>query len=236
MHATIEKIDTLQDGDLDQQFAHFVKQFQLFLSRNGINKRAFSDGGLENFKSLPRIEKERYFKQLRDYYLVCQDLESEGLDTLRNPKKALESLSFRLDISVPDEFIDQLTGEEIVEIYDFEGNQLYRNLTFFEISDYTIDDFFGRSWDYLYERSSAVTNIIIQHIEKVAKMKSCMRLEGPTHYMRERATANRKIVKVTFGYISPVLRDGTAVAWIASTTAQEVIPKTSEESECITFI
>ncbi|MGE3260908.1 MAG: hypothetical protein AB7K68_03920 [Bacteriovoracia bacterium] len=236
MQVSLKKAHELQSGEIDQQYLALVNQFQHFLLRNGINRRTFSAGGLEHFRLLPIADKEKYFRQLRDYFLICQDLEEESIDALRNPRQALRSIAFRFRVSIPEEFINQLTGEEIVEIFDFEGTQLFRNLTFFDISDYTIDDFFGRSWDYLYERSKSVTNIILDHVEKVAKMKTCLPLEGPEHYMRERATENRKIVKVTFGHIAPLLRDGQAIAWIASTTAKEVLASSDQTGESIHFI
>lgn len=218
------------------EYELLVREFQAYLSRQGIQKPAFTRNGLETFSSFPEYDQRRYVSQLRNYLDICLGAERENLDSLRDPRSVLNYVSFRLQIRIPEDFLDKICATDIVEVFDYQGTQLYRNLTFFEISDYTIDDFFGRTWDYLYERSSRVTKKIFERVAATAEVLQCIPFDVPEHYMRERYTENRKIVKVNLKYLAPLLRDGNPIAWIALSSASEVLAKTEFDVNAMEFI
>lgn len=236
MESIQERPRWLAGAEPAREYERLVNDFQSHLSRQGIAKRAFSPGGLQAFQACSLSQQESFVRQLRSYLDICLGLEEMGLSALRCTRNTLAAVGLRLRVTIPGEFVEALGDEDIVEIFDYEGNQLYRNLSFFEISDYTIDDFFGRTWDYLYERSSVVTRQIFEKVARTATERKCIPFGVPEHYMRERATEKRKIVKVSLKYLAPLLHGERAVAWIASSTASEVVGQTDPAVEGVQFI
>lgn len=218
------------------EYERLVHDFQAYLLEKGVRKAAFSERGLDSFRSFSLQNQLKFVAQLRNYVSICREAECVGIDALRNARGMLQFIKFKMRITIPDEFTNALCEQDIVEIFDYEGTQLYRNITFFDISDYTIDDFFGQTWDYLYERSSHVTKKIFERVALTASAKACVPFDVPEHYMRERATPNRKIVKVCLKNLAPLLSDGEPIAWAASSSALEVISRSDEQTETMTFI
>jgi hypothetical protein len=222
--------------EVSADYARLLRSFEQLLARHGIQKKAFSDQGLARFQSLPADQQRHFSEQLSKYLQVCLEAEASGIDIRYDSLGMLKYLCFRLRIRIPEEFLTTLTADDIIEIFDYHGNQLYRNLHFFEVSDYTIDDFFGNTWDYLYERSTAITKKIFAQIARTEQELECVPFSVPVHYMRERATENRKIVQVNLKYLAPLLKDGKAYAWIASSRATPVVDRSTIESESLSFI
>ncbi len=218
------------------EYLGLLQKFEQLLARHGIHKKAFSQNGLARFQRLPLDQQQNIAAQLNKYLQVSLDAEASGIDIRYDSLGMLKYLCFRLRTKIPEDFLTTLGADDIIEIYDYSGNQLYRNLHFFEVSDYTVDDFFGNTWDYLYERSSVITNKIFAQIARTEQELKCVPFAVPVHYMRERASENRKIVRVNLKYLAPLQRDGTAYAWIASSQATQVIDKSSIESESLKFL
>jgi hypothetical protein len=231
----IAKNGQISHTRFSEEYESLVHRFQQFLSRNGINVRAFSEGGLAHFLRFGLADQERFTNQLRSYLAICVAAEKSGIDVLNDTSYMVRFTANMLKIGVPEDFISTITSQDIVEIFNYEGTQLYRNLHFFEISDYTLDDFFGHHWIELYERAQSVTQKLIERVEYATQQKKCVPFGIEEHYMREMATKNRKIVKVRLKYVAPLLRGGRPVAWIASSEAEIVAPTTSVEAEKLLF-
>jgi hypothetical protein len=219
-----------------EEYLSLALRFQNLLARNGISVSAFSDRGLEHFLSFPEHDQYRFTAQLRNYLAICEGGELEGIDIAKDSARMIRYTAKTLNFTLSEEFMDTITSQDILEIFSYEGVQLYRNFRFFEISDYTIDDFFGRHWEYLYERSESVSRQLAERLEAATKLKQCLPFAIDEHYMRERATANRKIVKVNLRYVAPLLRAGNPVAWIASSQAKIITNKTDAEAEKLIFM
>ncbi|RYZ92078.1 MAG: hypothetical protein EOP06_05350 [Proteobacteria bacterium] len=211
-----------QPDRLFSEYQKLVYSIRSHLTKYGLKKRAFSKNNISRFSELPFQSRYEIVLRLRAYQALCQDGEDCGFGALEDPKALLRFVAFRLRVNTPEDFLAALAPGDIVEIFDFDGEQVYRNINFFEISDYTLDEIFGSSWDLLYERSKSVTKKIFERVEVAAKTRGCIPFDIPEHYMRERCTEERKIVKVRLKYLASLTRDGEAVAWIASSEAVDL--------------
>ena len=218
------------------EYNSLVLKFQNLLLQHSVNVKAFSSQGLKRFQNLEVQEQEKYTSQLRNYYNICNTASEAGIDIANNTKEMVEFTSNQLKLTAPSDFLKTVTTNDIVEVFDYEGTQLYRNMKFFEISDYTIDDFFGARWDQLYDRAESVTQKLIERVEYATSIKKCIPFDIDEHYMRESATKNQKIVKVHLKYIAPLLRNNTPVAWIASSEAEVVQTESKKSESKISFL
>lgn len=238
VEANRSKIQAPNQGpysSFSKEYQSLVLRYREMLLGKGISVRAFSRGGLNRFLGYSFSEQEMYVSQLRDYYQICKLGELAGLDIVNDTKSMMEFTARHLNFSVPDEFISKIASQDIVEVFNYDNIQLYRNMNFFKISDYTVDDFFGTSWDKLYERAQSVTDKLIFKVGEATRKGQCIPFDIDPHYMREYATENRKIVKVNLKFVAPLMRYGKPVAWAASSSAEVYIPKTTNEAEKLKF-
>lgn len=220
----------------DEDYIQSVLSFQQLLMRHGIRKAAFAEGGRERFYRLDPAERFLYLRQLKSYLKLCLDAEAQGIDLIYDTRGMLERTAWSLRLSIPQDFTRELIAEDIVEIFDYDGIQLYRNFRFFEISDYTLDDLFGSPWNLLYERAESLTKLLFERVDQCTSQRKCLPFNIPEHYMRERATSSRKLVKVNLAKVAPLLRDGKPFAWIASSRAEVVVEQSDDEAEKICFL
>lgn len=235
-----EKLNEKRNKDLaatkySWEYESYVHRYQSLLKSYGIMIKAFLPDGLGRFLKYPKKQQKQYLLQLKSYFEICQKAQEKGVDIVNDTIQMLKFTADSLGAHCPEEFLSKIEPGDIVEVFDYQNTQLFRNMKFFEISDYTINDFFGSQWDALYERAESVTNKLIAKVEEASRKKKCIPFDIEDHYMREKETENRKVVKVKLKHISPFLKDDKPIAWAASSSAEIIFAKTDEEAEKLVF-
>lgn len=96
--------------------------------------------------------------------------------------RALSFFGFRIKKDGRD-----LIGEnDIIEIYDASGVQVYRSLNFFRTSGYTLEDLLLNEWHKLWERPQFIVDSIFSEIREILSgEKEILSIKTPDHIVKE---------------------------------------------------
>lgn len=115
-------------------------------------------------------------------------------------------LSMRsLQLSSPKDCLDNVKSGDLIEGYDLNRMQVFRNLQFMEYSNYSLIEILAFEWPMLFERSQAITEKMITFCDETLWSKNqTIPFNVPTHYMRELQTEHRQLYEIRFKNISPL--------------------------------
>jgi hypothetical protein len=179
------------------------------LSKYDINVLPQADAGQEAFLALP-VEKQLEVVSKYESYieLIKNDLNEDGTPLSREQEKTLVRKSLdRYKLKHTQGSEEAIETGFLIEIYDREAIQLYRNLEFFRHSGYSLLELASIEWFKLYHRPQQVTDSLLQEIgQKVFVEGVSIRPNVPAHILRETRSSRKKAFLVKVDSIYP-LRD-----------------------------
>jgi PAS domain-containing protein len=120
---------------------------------------------------------------------------------------------------------DKIDKEDIIEIWDLEGHQLFRSFHALRYFSYTIEELTSYPFYELFERDLEVEAAYATEFVRVIKgeVSGTYKLEIPPHVVREKLSVRRNVSMVTPKYVSP-LKDkyGRLVAFIYTCSARRL--------------
>lgn len=157
--------------------------------------------------------------QLLHTFTTC---EIKTLDPWSNREFLQLSLK-ELGVTCPTDFIDTLTEDELVEAYNMEQIQIFRNMRYMEVCGYSLVEVLTYDWPTLYERSQVITNQLFKGIEAALKTAATVRLDIAPHYMKERMSHTRQMSQVDFQRMTPLFSGpGKLAGFLVSSRARVV--------------
>lgn len=116
------------------------------------------------------------------------------------------TLSMRsMNLSFPRDFIDKMKTGDLVEGYDSERFQVFRNMRFMETSAYSLLEVQSFAWPMLFQRSDQITGRLIQYCDDVLWENNCtVDLEIPEHIICEIRTSTPQSCAVRFRHMAPL--------------------------------
>lgn len=149
--------------------------------------------------SLARIEFNMW--ALQSVLIRCQTEQVDPWDD-----KEFLVLSMRaLGLSFPRDFMDKMHTEDLVEGYDQEGFQIFRNLRFMETSSYSLLEIQSYEWTDLFQRSQAITDKLMSYANDLLWENNCtVTLDIPEHFICEIKTATTQTCSVLFKKAAPI--------------------------------
>ncbi len=98
-------------------------------------------------------------------------------------------------------FEEKLLSQDCWEIMDFNSNQLYRNKTCYDLSDYTTEQYDSYSPFELFERPAFIFEILVQGIGKLHESNQMIPLDFvPDYIMQEMLTEKQRKFKIRHKY------------------------------------
>ena len=149
-----------------------INRLEKMALQKGIKVKTYSPQSLEIFSSLAVAKKRKIIDGLENYMTILSclkpTLSDEGLGHLTQ-KEELECLGMALEefgMETDDNNFDFISAGDIVEVYNFENIQLYRNLELLKINVYDLITVLLVSWEELYERPSIITKKIASKVQR----------------------------------------------------------------------
>lgn len=154
-------------------------------------------------------------------------------------KQIVKNILGFMKYTAPSDFIDKVTEEDIVEIYNLENIQVFRNLKFYETTTYSLSDLLLYDWPELYTRPAKMTEKLLAIVGDVIRHPSNELVQEmsfvPVHYLKEIRANPVQLCEVRFKYISPILDyAGERAGFIVSCTAKSM--RGTLEPRELTFI
>jgi hypothetical protein len=94
----------------------------------------------------------------------------------------------RLQLTLPDKNIaDAITEGDILEVYDLNGIQRFRNFEYFLHSSFSLNELTSRPWNELFIRDEKIISVMQSEILKIFESngQSPLYLKVPAHHLKE---------------------------------------------------
>jgi hypothetical protein len=198
--------------DSEVEFKILTERFCALAEPYGYNIRPYLAADLPLFHVLDKERQKIILGHFRDYVEVASAISASGQDIADTPLFVLRMIK-RLGIEVSSDLFDKMTSESIVEIYDLRNIQIFRNLNFFAISSYTLEELLVREWWQLYAREDLINREIFLWASRVLKgeTKNTVSPSIPRHTLIEKESLCKFEMYVDIDYFSPAtLNDNPA--------------------------
>jgi hypothetical protein len=213
---------------MKQSVAHdslLIAQAQLnpLLKLGGLLPRMPLDPEFKNLTHLDPANRSFVKNSLQLLTDCLQAGEEQGRE-LKDTRFMMEYTFRRLSLSISEEFMSTLNSNDLVEGYDLDKRQIFRNFQFMQICGYDLLDLLTHDWVTLYERSQTISNELIRRCQIVCTTGETMSLDDlPVHYMKERMSGSRQISRVKFRHLGPVFSSPGVPAGVTVSSTAEVI-------------
>jgi hypothetical protein len=166
---------------------------------------AFKDESLPHFRNLSFEKQKETLQVVNIYAEVMAELKRDEGFVLRNSNSLWRMLG-RLRLKVSDGFYSHLGDDDVVELYDLEGRQLYRSFNFFPLCTCTLEELYTIPWFELYERDEKVGATYHQSVERLVENPELgvRPTAAPTHIVKERLGLARRESICVPGCMAPV--------------------------------
>jgi hypothetical protein len=205
-----------QKGDekLRGNFIALATGLAKMLNNVGLKTQAGLEG-FPHFNELTTQEKTTAVERLQFYYDLCLDQITEG-QSLRDSKKFTWRALVKLGLSPQSDLLDRIGDGDVVEIYNEEQVQLFRNLEFFDICSYTIEELFCIQWWRLFQREESVSSEILKLVNDLyaKKYPNGVASPLPQHTVLECLSRDRFKIDFFMKYIGPLYKNKQVAALI----------------------
>lgn len=228
------------EANLCGDFLLAAEKYHHELALRNLPQHQFDLRILENFRQFTPARQLMLIKVLND---LSELMEESGPEPISPDKISIQSEIFylrrflkKLNLKISDnEFLDQLTNGELIEIYDLDGIQLYRSWSAFQFCSYSIDQLMTYDWNTLFERPSHVVNYLFSVLPDIFASNKTLQYTIDEYLIKERFTDNAKAFFYKMNKACAVLDYVTnePKGFVTTATARMV---TVEKDDNISFI
>lgn len=184
-----------------------LERFAALLNEENIPVRAHSPSSLAALGTFDVRKLEEIYNSFLLVYTVCEGAKGDGI-RLRVTSEFVGYALEKMRLKAPQSFFEQLAFDDLVEIYDLKGIQIFRNMRFFDITAYSLADLLAYPWYELLERSSLVMQEMNHNVEKILKSNfDILPMAVPSHILKEIKVEPNNILQVKFKSISPIFNE-----------------------------
>jgi hypothetical protein len=226
----LEKLNqnpSFSNADVALKFKTLLEQFAETLNREGAMRVKPYDpkAPLARFNQLPESTQWSIYNNFVRYYDVCSQGNREKISIRQDGCKLLWKMIAMLGYVPAHDLMDKITDEDIIEIYNLDFVQIYRNMKFIELCSYPLDTVFTHEFPELYRRPDVITAQLIEFAQRtlLGQIHSTVPFQVEDHFLEEIFSEEKSKFQITMGIISPLYtRDHKIAGWINTLRARPV--------------
>lgn len=188
-------------------FGRKLQDFCNLLGRYGIAATPLSDTGVQKFTSLSFIHRDLIIENFTFYADLIFSAEKNGVD-LKDEEALVRFALPRLGLTASQGTMDKIKDGNVIEIYNAQNIQIFRNITFMEFCSYSLLDLITFEFYELYERSTHITAKLLDAGREVLgtaiDFLDFAEKNVPQHTLREKFSDARDQYLVTMKYLCPL--------------------------------
>lgn len=204
----------------NEKFKTLAQRLSVMLAGEGVLVRTY-DKGLPYFSKLSEKQKQTINYHLEFYVELCREHMSEGYSLKDGPTFVWRALR-KLNLIPRSDLFQFFNENSVIEIYSNENVQLFRNLNFFRVCSYTLEELHSREWWLLFHRDNSITDSLMGYAGKIFNQEISENFvpDIPTHIVRELASADMLVTEINFPVMGPLYHNKRAVALIIAEDAK----------------
>lgn len=208
---------------IHEEFKRSALKLSAICSTQNIRVRPFVEG-LPHFGKLSSDRQLDIIKNIKFYLELCEEQMSEGQslrDNLSFTWKALRKLGY----SPKSDLFSLIKDDDIIEIYNNESRQLYRNLRYYDFCSYSIEELYSLEWWNLFSRDAEITMKLIEESGKIfnGEVDTHIFSETGEHMVKELASVDRLSNRYRAKLLSPLMLNKKAEAMMVVIEANSVM-------------
>lgn len=187
---------------LNARFVALAESVSDTLSKYGINIQPYRPDKSLNFSGLDLDSQSNILKHFEIYSEVLID--THRSETLQESKVLVWNMLKRLNFFPTDDILSKIKDNHIVEIYNSQNIQIFRNLSFFKVCSYSLDEILCIPWWKLYHREDKISQEIFKFGSQVlsGEINHSVCPEIPTHILTEIASTSNYKMEVDIDFLS----------------------------------
>lgn len=203
------------------EFKFILEALSSMLAGEGIDRLPYPDARLVYYSAMPSEQQISVLSAIKSYYGACQDCKAEGA-SLRDAPVLLWKMFRRLGVTPASDLFSYITNESVIEIYNDKSTQVFRNLCFFEVCSYTLEELFCRPWWELYQRDNSITQRLFAAAVNILRGEDRQTTPAhvPVHTLEEVCSPLRFRMDAHHEYLSPLSEDGKIVGYCVLSTVR----------------
>ena len=187
------------------EFQELILAFAQMASREGVTVVPYEGDAPKHFPLLPESLQLAVVQHFRDYVHVASEVLEHG-GALRDDQIFLWRFLRRLRFHPPSNLMDAMAEGEIIEVHDRNLVQIFRNLRFFELCSYTLDDLLCRPFFELLERDNKITEYLLEQVDALFKSapRTIQHMAVDEHTVVEKESSHRLVLRVRQRLMAPL--------------------------------
>jgi hypothetical protein len=220
-------MSTQNNRDLSQDTSlHVFDELSRHLRSAGIAVPSYHRHNLTQFISLPADRKQSIVEHFNSYLDMVRAIRVEpGSTVLTTAQERLlvRKSAERFGLKLTDAAENTVEAGYLIEIYNAQNVQLYRNFEFFRHSGYSLLDVVTTEWYHLYQRPQKVTEALIEAAREVFTHGKAIVPNVPEHILRETRSDAQRAFLINVKSISPLFAQSGKVEAILTKIQAQLI-------------
>lgn len=146
-----------------RDFLSSLESFQDLVAQYNFRLKTHSAKSLETFQSLPEALQTEIITGFTSYLGFLTKCHHDGID-LRNDKLLLATFLQMFGFIFDKRITDNVSFGDVVEVYSAGQKQIFRNLVFMDLCNYTLLDLLAHEPSALYERSDKIKKFMTDSV------------------------------------------------------------------------
>lgn len=223
-------MNTGSDHRIIAEIVNLASLLAARIAQQGMPCKATSKKSLQLLSSFENSKSESILAQLKSTEMAVSELE-KAIDDPVHPEKQLveQSLNF-FGFYLRDDFWATVDRNDIIQVFNGEGIQVFRTFNFFHYSGYSLTDLLTQEWYHLWERPKMVLDSLLVESGRilsgessgVQKMHSLPHLLKEVYNAEDQEGFQSRSIYVEMKYICPLYKVGEKgpAGFILSTKAE----------------
>ncbi len=211
----IEKLS--YSSRLEALLREFAQRAQL----EGMPVKTFSESRPLHtvFAQAPLLRQQKTYENFKQFYDVCADAIRNEIPLVQGSRLLWRMIS-KLGLTPCSDLFDKIEEEDVLEIYDCELMQVFRNFKFLELCNYSLDQVLSYQLTELFQRPHAITMTMLDQVQKLLSNDgkgSTVVADIPLHTLEEVMTPEKAQFLIEHRYFSPLYNDDKTIVGFVST-------------------
>lgn len=205
------------------EFKTLCEKMSEILLRENLQISPYTAPHVPHFQKLSTEQQNTALETFRDYVALCSEVQAEGT-LLRDSSKFIRRALRHWSLTISSDAIDKIHKDDSVEVYTNQNLQIFRNLRFFELCSYSLEEIYTLEWWKLYQREEWITQqLFAQSIEVVkGKVAGAFKFNVPGHVLAEINSIEKRTFWVEPGVGCALFKDGETKAFLFATAARRL--------------
>ena len=206
-------------NDISQRdlFRGYLLGMQNLASQSGASVKAFVDSDLPCFSSLSAQAQKDVLTDVGSIHDLWMHSTQDGR-SLRDNKQLVWRFLSSLKWTPPSDIFDKITDDRAIEIFNFEGHQMFRSLRILELMSFTLEQAMCTPWWNLFGRDPAdVQPLLHKYAQQCfdGTIKSTFKIPPCPHICYEINSAEKLRFHLDIQYVTPLFQNSQPVGFIA---------------------